>query len=227
MNEQPSETPKRKLLSILGTGGAIVVILIAAAIGKVVGRQGAKAIFNRDSTSSAPAHFTEASWARRTIQDIALDAPFDFGAGPDITARIPQTLRDAIDYFEIYQSRGGSSFAVFISRIAYKPQVELSLDGSVRGAMTQIAAEAGDSNPQYSSSTTTISGLEARTASYQGTVSGRTMHSEAAFVRHGQKLWQVQVIYLSDRTGKVVIPAQFDSSAGDASRILRSIAITP
>ena len=215
MNEPPSQTPTRKLLTVLGTVGAIVVILIAAAIGKVVGRQGAKAILNRDSASSAPVRFTEAAWTRRTIQDITFDAPFDFGAGPDITARIPQAVRDAIDYFETYQSRASSSFAVSVSRIAYKPKIEVSLDGSVQGAMTQAAAAAGDSNPQYSSSTTTISGLDARTASYQGKVSGRTMHIEAAFIRHGQKLWQVQVIFLSD------------ASAGDASRLLRSIIITP
>lgn len=211
MNEPPSQSPTRKTLAILGSVGAIVVILIAAAIG----RQGAKALFNRDSSSVAPAHFTEAQWGRRTLQDISLHAPFDFDVGPDVIARIPQAARDAIEYFEMYQNRGGGTFVVTISRIAYKPHVEFSLDGSVRGAMTQAAAAAGDSDPQHSSSTTTISGLEARRASYQGKVSGRAMQIEAAFVRRGQKLWQVQVLFLSP------------SSAGDASRILESIAITP
>jgi hypothetical protein len=214
MNEPRPQSPARKTLTILGLVGAIVVVLIAAAIGKVVGRQGTKALFNRDSTS-VTAHFTEAQWQRRTLQDISLQSPFDFDVGPDVSARIPQAVRDAIEYFEIFQNRGGGTFGVTISRFAYKPHVEVSLDGTVQGAMTQAAAAAGDSDPQYSSTTTTISGLEARRASYQGKVSGRTMQIEAAFIRRGQKFWQVQVIFLSP------------SSAGDASRILESITITP
>ncbi|MBI1178306.1 hypothetical protein GC207_12795 [bacterium] len=215
MKDQLSRPSNRRLQSILGTVGVIAVILIAAAVGRFIGHQGTKALFSGDSATSATAGFTEASWGRRTIQDIALDAPFDFAAGPDVSARIPVPLRDSIEYFQTFQGHGSDGFTVGVSRIAYKPQVEVTLDGSVHGAVTQVAAAVGDSDPQYTASKTTISGLEARSVSYQTPVSGRTMHINAAFVHQGQKLWQVQVLYWTD------------STAADASRILRSIEVTP
>lgn len=215
MNEQLPKSPRRKLLPTLGIVGVVIVILVSGAIGKIVGRQGAKAIFNRGSQDTAP-HFAGTAWTHHTIQDISLDAPFDFEAGLDVTAKLPQQARDAIDYFETYLNRNApSSFAVMVSRIAYKPHIKASLDGAMKGGMSQAVAAAGDSNPQYSSRTTSISGIEARTASYQRKVSGRTMHIDAVFACRGQKLWQVQIIYLND------------ASAADASRILRSITIRP
>lgn len=215
MKEPSSKSLSGKLLTILGSFSGIVLILVAAAIGKVAGRQGAKVLLDRNPASVAPAHYAGAQWERRTFQDISLSTPFELDVDPEFNTRIPQSMRDSIEYFEMYRNLGGGTVNVAVSRLAYKPHVEVSLDGGVHGAMTQAAAAMGASNPQYSSSPTNISGLEARKASYRGTIAEKTIQIEAVFVRRGQQLWQIQVLCLSS------------SSAGDASRILESITILP
>src|SRR5262245_33664056 len=216
MKEQGSPPGGRKVLYAFAIIGAAVLLLIVTALAKVLVGPGAKALLSRFAGPSAAPHFTQNAWARRQMQELSLEAPFDFGPGPDVTAKIPPQVRQAIEYLETYQSRGPTNtFVVMISRLAYQAEIETDLDGAVHGAMTQSAAALGDRNPQYPSSSNSISGLEARRASYNGQVSGGTMHVGGALAGRGPKCWQVQVIYTHVRSGP------------DATRLLNSSAINP
>lgn len=165
---------------------------------------------------SPPPHFVATDWVRRTIHGISFDAPVDFDARPDIVGRLPQSVRDVTDSVEMYSSRGRSdNFTIGVSCTTYKSGVRINLDGGVAGAMKMAGAAVGDSDPQYAASPTTLDGLEARTASYQHTVWGRTLHVEALLVERAQTVWQVQVSYFND------------VSATDAARILHSVSIAP
>jgi hypothetical protein len=220
MNEQPPDLPKptsKKLLGILGTIATFVVIIIAAAIGKTVGREGVKALMNKSNDAPAVRSYPASTWTTRTLGDLSLDAPFQFGPGPDMTNKLPKQIRDALAYYEVFDSGDSTNPRATVSRIAYTPETQVSLDGAMNGAMNggmrPVAAAAGDTNPQFSSTVTTIDGLPARRATYTGRARGTSVHLDAAFVQSGQKIWQVQVIY----TG--------DSSASDSKRILDSIHI--
>lgn len=122
-------------------------------------------------------------------------------------------------YYEAFDSGDSTNPRATVYRIAYTPKTQVSLDGAMNGAMNAgmrlVAAAAGDANPQFSSTVTSIDGHPARRASYSGRARGTSVHLDAAFVQSGQKIWEVQVIY----TG--------DSSASDSKRILDSIQINP
>jgi hypothetical protein len=118
----------------------------------------------------------------------------------------------------LYKARGEpNGFTVGVAQFAYKPGAQVSLDGAVKGGMSKRAALEGDSNPQYSSTLTTISGLDARTASYRHQTwwSGRTVQVDLVCAARALQYWCVWVTYLND------------ASATDAARILRSVSIRP
>jgi len=188
MNEQPSKPPKtvsKKLLGVLGTVATFIVVIIAAAIGKNVGREGTKALLRGSDDAPPVCSYSAATWSTRNLGDISLDAPFSFGPGPDVTSKLPTQVRDALAYYEVLDSGESTNPRATVSRIAYKPDVQLGLDGAMNGAMNgamrAMAAASGESNPQFSSTVTSIDGLPARRASYIGRVRGTSISSRRRF----------------------------------------------
>jgi hypothetical protein len=213
MNEQPPKPRNKPALTAILVIAGLVLLAIGVSVGIKIGGHGVRALMN---FAGGPPKFADAAWAPRTIQDVTLTAPFDFGPGPDISAQLPKQVRDAIGYMQIYQSRGTpKTFVAMISRIEYRPGIQTSLDGAVAGAMQNMGTAIGDSNPKYSATATSISGLEGRKVSYHRQKSGQTVHVESIFAIKGQKLWQIQLLY------------QHPESAGDVSRIIQSVRIMP
>ena len=213
MNEPPPISSPKRTWTIVAIVGGVLLLLIGLAVGIKVGRAGVRTLMN---LRSAPPRFPEAAWAPRTLQDVTVTAPFDFGPGPDISDKLPQQIRGAISYMQIYQNTGApKTFVVMVSRIEYKPGIQTSLDGAVAGAMKNMGAAIGDTDPKYSITSTSVSGLEGRRVSYKREKSGPTVNVDSVFARQGQKLWQIQVLY------------QYAESAGDVSRIIKSVKITP
>ncbi|HUR45849.1 MAG TPA: hypothetical protein VMZ27_08260, partial [Candidatus Saccharimonadales bacterium] len=178
-----------------------------------IARHGVKALLN---ATGGPPKFAETAWAPRKVEDVAINAPFEFGPGPDISSQLPEQVRNAITHMQIFQSTGTpKSFVTMISRIEYKPGIKTSIDGAVQGAMRNMGAAIGDPDPKYSAAPTFISGLEGRKVSYHGQKSGQSVHVESVFANQGQKLWQIQVLY------------QHAESAPDVARIIQSVKIGP
>jgi hypothetical protein len=220
MNEHPSDTQKiagKKLLGALATIATFIVVVIAAAIGKTIGRENTRALLHRSDNVRPVLNYSAATWSTRSLGDISLDAPFSFEPGPDVAGKLPSQVRDTLAYYEVLDSGKSTNLRATVSRIAYKPGVQISLDGAMKGAMNgamrSIAAASGETNPQFSSTVTSIDGFPARRASYTGRVHGTPIHLDAVFVQSGQKFWQVQVMCTDD------------SSASDSKRILDSIHI--
>lgn len=217
MNQQPPDLPKSKSKKLLVSVAVIIIAIITAVIGKDFGAYVVKSLFGRSNDTPMVQSHPAATWETRTLVDISIDAPFEFGPGPDISAELNQDVRDMLEYLHIYDSGDSTNPRVTVSRIAYKPAAQISLDGAVNGAMTgaakPLAALAGVADPKYTAEITTIDGLPARRASYIGQVKDVTFHVDAAFAQSGQKLWQVQVI----STG--------EAAAADARRFLDSIHI--
>jgi hypothetical protein len=188
--------------------GATSVLAVIAYLVAVVGLLTGLAWYG-----SAPPHFASTAWARRTLHELTLEAPFDFDPDTAIAASLSPELREAaqIDSYEVYRNRGTQgSFIVLIQRFAYKPGNRQSLDGVVAGAMAKVA---GDGHSTYASKPTTISGLEARSASYQGTDSGHSMRFDLSCAARGDRYWCVHIVYSNEASGE------------DARRILESVAI--
>lgn len=186
---------------------AAVLVFGAIAVLKDSGRQ---------SSSASPAPKAANGWARRTIKEVSVEAPFDFGAGPDVTGQIPPAAKAVIESMDTYQgSTRNQQFNVLVSRFSFKSGVPLNLDGAIKGAMTKGALAMGDSNPQFTTANTNLSGMEGRRASYHKMISGESVHMEGVVAGAGQRFWQVQVIYVGE------------TRAADAARVLDSIVITP
>jgi hypothetical protein len=192
----------------ISVAAVIAYLVLASSLVSILGQWVPAAFF-------APPKFAPTAWARRTVAGMAVDAPFDFDRSPELAAQVPQQARDLTERLEAYVNHGPrSSFLVSVARTDYKPGVLVSLDGAAAGAVRGVAASVGDTNPQYSSHVTTISGFEGRRASYQYAGPRGRVHVEWVLAHGGQRLWQLQIVYVSD------------TSAADAERILNSVSIS-
>jgi hypothetical protein len=202
MNEQPPRLPAKKLPIILALLAGFLLLAIGILVANKLGRHGPR--------------FAETAWLSRTVQDVTLTTPFEFGPAADISEKLPQPVRRAIKQMNIYQGKGTpDAFVTLISRIEYQPGIQTSIDGAVEGAMKNMGAAIGDPNPKYTSGRAMISGLEGRKVSYNGQKAGQKVHVESIFASRGQKLWQIQVLF------------EHAESTPDVSRILQSVKINP
>jgi len=159
------------------------------------------------------------SWATRDVTDITVDTPYNLGPGPDVSGSLPPQVRNALEYFEVVDTGEATNPRITVSRIAYKPGLQVSLEGAMNGAMNgalvPLTKAGGEANPKFTSSSLVIDGLQARKSTYTGSVKGRSIHLDGVFVQNGQKIWQVQVT------------TDGDSSATDIARIVDSVHIKP
>jgi len=222
--EQPPQrevtsASRRRLVMLVGLGvvALIGVVVVGGILGKAFGRQVVKVLRHR-ADGVPPVHsFAAGDWATRELGDIALDAPYQFRPMADVSAKLPPRIRDAMVRFEVFDSGDGTNPQVSVSRMAYTLETLVSLDGAMNGAMSgamkPVAESLGESNPQFSSTKTTLDGLPARRASYSGRKGKTVVHVDAIFVQSGQKLWQVQAI------------SHGEGTAADAKRMLDSLHI--
>lgn len=137
----------------------------------------------------------KASWTKQTFTDITFEAPLVLGPGPDITEKLPEQVREMLDYMELRDSGDSyKGFRISVCRFAYKSGVTVSLDGAVDGAMTQAAAAIGVVQPKFKVEPGKVDGLDSRRAVYRGNIAGRPIQIDGLFVQRGQQFWQVQVI---------------------------------
>jgi len=154
------------------------------------------------------------NWAGRQFGDVQIETPFEFKEFPDVISNVPAAVRERIDSMHTFLGGTEGTFIVFVTSTTYKPGITLSLDGALKGIINGGAAKVGDSDPQYTSQSIKLSGLDARRASYQKVMAdGRAIHMEVMAVVRGQALYQVQGLYFGD-TAKT-----------DVERVMASIAI--
>lgn len=199
----PSSPSKKKGPALV----VIIIALVAAAVGAVVGKSAVERWLNRGETTSR----FKASWTKQTFTDITFEAPLVLGPGPDITEKLPEEVRGMLEYMELRDSGDSyKGFRISVCRFAYKTGVQVSLDGAVDGAMTQAAAAIGVVQPKFNVESGKVDGLESRRAVYRGNIGGRPIQIDGLFVQRGQQFWQVQVIAVAS------------GAALDAKRILDS-----
>lgn len=206
MNPSPTDpsTPIKKKGPTLVV---IVIVLLAAVVGAVVGKSAVERWMNRGTATTR----FKASWTKQTFTDITFEAPLVLGPGPDITEKLPEQVREMLEYMELRDSGDSyKGFRISVCRFAYKTGVTVSLDGAVDGAMTQAAAAIGVVQPKFKVDSGKVDGLESRRAVYRGNIAGRPIQIDGLFVQRGQQFWQVQVIAVAS------------GAALDAKRILDS-----
>ena len=194
--------------------GWVIVVLIAAFLGKNAARNNFGSL--RAPNEMGAPHFPANSWVKRDHGNISLSSPLAFGLGPDISSELPADVSKALEHYELLDTgEVSSSFRATISRVHYKPSVQVSLDGAMNGSITQATAALGDVEPNYTSLPIKIDGLQARRATYRNKIAGRIVHIDAVSIQHEQKIWQVTVFYSGD------------AATTDAKRLLDSIHIFP
>lgn len=220
MHDQSDDTQpllSEKFLGLVGTVVILLVSIVAGAIGKVAGREGAKSMLQRPGIGQPVRGNSPAAWSSRSFGDISLDAPFQFRPAPGVRAKLPSQVRDAIDSYTAFESGDSTNPRVAVSRVLYRSGVQVDLDGAMNGAMNgairPIATAAGDSDPRFTFYVTTVDGLPARRASYVGVVQGTSVHIDALFAQSGNTVWQVHLV------------ATGESSVPDSKRVLDSVRI--
>lgn len=199
----PSSPIKKKGPTLV----VIVIVLLAAVVGAVVGKGAVERWMDRGKSTSR----FKASWTKQTFTDITFEAPLVLGPGPDITEKLPEQVREMLDYMELRDSGDSyKGFRISVCRFAYKTGVTVSLDGAVDGAMTQAAVAIGVVQPKFKVESGKVDGLDSRRAVYRGNIAGRPIQIDGLFVQRGQQFWQVQVIAVAS------------GAALDAKRILDS-----
>lgn len=154
-------------------------------------------------------------WETRTFTDISVEAPFTYGAGPDIMGKLPEQVKKLIALYQIFDSGDNTLPRSTVARVVYTEGTPVSLDGANQGAMKQAAGAIGDANPKFDTKEVTVSGLPGRRAIYHGKVGTEDVFIEGLVVVKGQQMWQVQALYTAA------------SDAEKAKRILDSVKITP
>jgi hypothetical protein len=102
------------------------------------------------------------------MDDISLETPVPISGAEDVTGELPPELQEVTVLAERYfGTNSHNNFALAIGRGVYLDDVVANIDGAVSSVVAGTAAKLGDKNPRYSSIPTTVSGLDARRASYQ------------------------------------------------------------
>lgn len=171
---------------------------------------------SRERTVPAGISGTGEGWQRREFLNVGLDAPFDLVKGDDVMAALPENVRALVLSMEMVQNTERSNdMLIQVLRSTYKPGIPMSLDGAIQGAMRSAANSMGDADPKFTVSSLKVSNLEARKATYEGTLLGRTTHVEIIAVQRENTLWQVQGLSATPAGNTVV------------KRILDSLEIVP
>lgn len=164
--------------------------------------------------AQAPPAASAGTWAQREIGAVQFESPFELKDFGDIAANLPPEVREKIESMHSSMGGGESSFVVFVTSSTYKAGLALNLDGAVKGMINGAASKIGDTNPQFTSNSVKVSGMDARKGSYQKSLpDGRNIRIEFLAVGRGQTLWQVQALTMSEKA----VP--------DMARLLASVAI--
>jgi len=190
----------------------VVVTALATVVGAYLGYQGVRALLGAVGRPT----FAPSDWQERHFGSIAFEAPIALNSDPRVMASLPRELRAAITRFDVYSGETtDKSFGVAVSHVQYRSGIKASVDGAVEESVRRGAADAGAAKPDYTSTPTKVSGLEARSVSCAVQTSRYTIHMRALYVVQGAQMWQLQVMYRNEE------------SAPDADRVLDSVQITP
>jgi len=213
--DQPELFPKRYLWLLATGAGAVIVVIVLGVVLSIM-HQSWLWLTNQMWGGPAP-RYTQTDWTLRPLGDVTVETPFEFGPGPDLMLQVPAETRQTLQSLESFRSQGTSdSFGALVSRGVYKTNTTPDLDGAVRGALQNVATAVDDKNPSFNLKSTTISGRQARTASYHRKPTDQAdqeTHVLAAFVADENRLWQLIVVYTDE------------ASTVDAERILNSFKI--
>jgi hypothetical protein len=133
-------------------------------------------------------------WERREVLGLSLESPGRFRA---ITIPVPEELRTSIVRMESFGRNEGQT-ELRVSRIEYRPEVQLSLQGSADGAIQAMRANPAVANLAFSSHGAQVSGVPSVRTTSTFQVQGRPAHGEILTVLRGRTLWQVQVLGPAD-----------------------------
>src|SRR4030095_9904702 len=105
----------------------------------------------------------------------------------------PSENPDLLEYFEAYDTGVIGGRYLILSRVGYKPGVQLSLDGAINNALTEVAAKLDDPDPHVGSPTAlTVDGLAGRRASLKGRIGAAPVWIEMLALQGAQKRWFIQ-----------------------------------
>lgn len=177
---ESSPAPLRKIARIS------LAVLAAAVALIVIGRMLPGGPEPRRDTRSV----LERPWDTTAVLGLTLASP---GRFQPITVPVPAEVRTSIDWMESWGRNAGET-EMRVSRMEYKPNVPLSLDGSAQGAIDAMRVNPAVASLTHSHARVQVSGIPAVRTTSRFLVTGRPAHGEILTVLRGRTLWQLQVL---------------------------------
>ena len=156
------------------------------------------------------------AWGPTTVLGITLATP---GRLLAITTEVPAathpSVRELVQRIDSF-GRTQRDTEIRVSRVIYRPQAVLSLEGSAQGAVDAVRVNPVIGNFTHAHARVQTSGLPSVRTSMRFNVQDRPGMGEMLTVLRGQTLWQVQVLGPDN--------PQTDSAA---ERVMQSIRLEP
>jgi hypothetical protein len=144
-------------------------------------------------------------WKTYTVGTIAPRITLAAPSEPKLlNVEIPEALSKISKRIEYYEcSSEPDGIIIQVLGITYNPEINLSLQGGINGAVGDVAHLSGASNVQHSTEPITISGKNATLLTITADVNGSKFEQKTVFLVNGQSLKQINFQYEStDVTGR-------------------------
>ena len=145
------------------------------------------------------------AWETYTVGTIAPSITLAVPNEPKLlNVEIPEALSKISKKIEYYEcSSEPDGIIIQVLGITYNPEINLSLQGGINGAVGDVAHLSGASNVQNNTEPITISGKTATLLTITADVNGSKFEQKTVFLVNGQNLRQINFQYKStDETGK-------------------------
>ena len=154
-----------------------------------------------DTPPTAPA----VEWVPWSVVGLDVMLPAATEPEKNQVSMTPPADQPAVETFERYQITS-NVLVVSVSRVVYKPGIELSLDGAVQGSLKAMATDPDVSDLRSSSTNALVSGQPAvRTRAFYTNEERQQLRMESLTFAAGQTLWQViAVVPETDRAEDTV-----------------------
>ena len=193
---------KKKGSPLLGIVVSFVAFLVVGAVLRSLRGEGGASVADAGA------------WHAVAVGDVRMEAPVDVPALSDAASVIPASVRDIYVSCRMSQAQSADhGFGFVLTEMVARPDVPVSVEGAVQGAITNAALSTGALAPLVTPPPVQVGPLVGYEASYVVSTKKPPIHLSGIAVGRGQTVWCIMVVHTGSR------------AAPDAQRLLRSVRI--
>ncbi len=136
----------------------------------------------------------EGRWFITSLDEVTLEAPFQFSARKDARDQVPASTRDQFTGYDIWQGTGRPALPleVTLSRLSYKDNATVNIEALAASQIKTLAAKTGDDENTITATPGKRDGLDTIRVHYDGLPRGKKLGTDILLTRDGQRVWVLQ-----------------------------------